>query len=102
MEGYLEITENLKTVVGLTVDQRDERQSTVVARLNNILEELLERFETNLSNSLKEGSGKSLLDKKYACGPKVTVADFCVASLYFNIKDHETQYMPFFSMFASI
>jgi len=102
MEGYLEIKENLKTVVGLTVDQRDERQSTVIARLNNILEELLERFEINLSNSLKEGSGKSLLDKKYACGPKVTVADFCVASLYFNIKDHELQYMPFFSMFASI
>jgi hypothetical protein len=30
------------------------------------------------------------------------MADFLVASLYFNIKDHDEQYMPFFSMFTSL
>jgi hypothetical protein len=62
----------------------------VVEKLNNILDELLDRFEVNKTASLKESQkGINLLEKKFACGSKITLADFLVASLYFNIKDHD-------------
>jgi len=48
IDAYVHIKANLTTVIGLSSDERDRRQSEVVEKLNHILEELLERFETNL------------------------------------------------------
>ena len=58
------------------IDSFLEVRSKFKAR-THMISEINEVF-SNLSNE-KKG--------KFACGPKFTVADFCIAALYFEIKE---------------